>query len=544
MRLSLRLGACAAATLLSWTAMAQDNPTITAPAGAVAGRAKDGVNVFKGIPYALPPVGDRRWKAPEPLPAWTGVRDAGEPGRACVQPRPRLASIYANPPKEMGEDCLSLNIWAPQGAKNAPVLVWIHGGSLTGGYGHEEMYDGSALAKQGLVVVSINYRLGILGYLAHPGLSAENPDGISGNYGLLDQIASLRWVRDNIGAFGGDAGNVTVAGESAGALSVMYLMAAPQAKGLFGKAIAQSAYMISTPELKQPRNGEFAAEGIGTYVAGKVGAADVAALRAMDAETLTAEAVKAGYIPFGTVDGKVLPAQLVEIFDKGQQAPVPILTGFNSGEIRSLRFLLPPKPADAAAYEAMIRERYGDLADLFLRLYPASNVEESMLATTRDALYGWTSERLVRNQTALGQSAYLYIFDHGYPAADEHGLHAFHAAEIPYVFGTADRTPPLWPKVPDNAAERRLSAAMNSYWASFARTGTPLADGQPSWPLFGRQEGYMAFAGTPKPGVRMRPGMFALHETTVCRRRAAGNLAWNWNTGVASPVLPAKGNVC
>ncbi|MFV3127074.1 carboxylesterase/lipase family protein [Niveispirillum sp. KHB5.9] len=544
MRLSLRLGASLAATFLSFAALAQGNPTVQAPAGALAGRVNGDLTIFKGIPYAQPPVGERRWKAPEPLPAWTGVRDAGEFGRACVQPRPRAGSIYANPPREMGEDCLSLNIWAPKEAKNAPVLVWIHGGSLTAGYSHEEAYDGAALARQGLVVVSINYRLGILGYLAHPGLGAENPDGISGNYGLLDQIAALRWVRDNIGAFGGDAGNVTVAGESAGALSVMYLMASPQAKGLFAKAIAQSAYMISTPELKQPRNGEFAAEAIGTYVADKVGAADVAALRAMDPETLTAEAVKALYIPFGTVDGKVLPAQLVKIFDKGQQAPVPILTGFNSGEIRSLRFLIGAAPADAKAYEAVIRERYGDLADLFLRLYPSGNVEESMLATTRDALYGWTSERLARNQAALGQPSYLYIFDHGYPAADEKGLHAFHAAEIPYVFGTADRTPPFWPKVPDNPAERRLSAAMTSYWASFARDAKPVADGQPAWPVFGKDEGYMAFAGTPQPGVRMRPGMFALHETAVCRRRAAGTMPWNWNTGVASPVLPPKGNVC
>lgn len=161
-----------------------------------------------------------------------------------------------------------------------------------------------------------------------------------------------------------------------------------------------------------------------------------------------------------------------------------------------------------------------------------------MLATTRDALYGWTAERLVRHQTAQGQPAYLYIFDHGYPDADEKGLHAFHAAEIPYVFGTADRTPRFWPKVPDNPAERRLATAMSSYWASFARDGKPVAPQQPDWQPFGTQENYMAFAGTPKPGAQMRPGMFILHEKAVCRRRAAGDMPWNWNTGVASPVLP------
>lgn len=524
-----------AALLLATPALAEP-VVVRAPAGALEGRSEGAMRVFRGIPYAQPPVGALRWKPPLALPAWTGVRPATAFGNACVQPR-GPTGIYTDPPASMGEDCLTLNIWAPRDARKLPVIVWIHGGALVSGYGHEAMYDGAKLAQRGAVVVSINYRLGVLGYLAHPALSAESPDGVSGNYGLQDQVAALRWVRDNAAAFGGDPANVTIAGESAGALSVMYLMASPQARGLFHKAIAQSAYMVATPELKQARHGLPAAEAAGTQVMTVLGARDLAALRAMDATALTEGAAGKGYGPWGNVDGKWLTRQLVDTWDRGEQAPVPVLAGFNAGEIRSLRMLLPPKPAGREAYEQTIRARYLDLADAFLRLYPSSDVAESMLATTRDALYGWTSTRLAIGQTAIRHPAYLYLFDHGYPAADDNALHAFHASEIPYVFGTASRLPPLWPKVPDTVAERRLATAMGDYWVSFARDGVPRAAAQPDWPAYGTQANYMAFAATPQPGTRLFPGMFALHEAAMCRRRAAGDQPWNWNTGTASPVL-------
>lgn len=513
-------------------------PRVTAPVGAVEGVQQGGVRIFRGIPYAQPPVGALRWKPPVAVPDWQGVRKATAFGPACAQPRNRNAGIYTNPLDTVSEDCLTLNIWAPEGGKDLPVFVWIHGGALVAGYSHETMYDGARMAQRGdMVVVSINYRLGILGYLAHPELSAESPDGVSGNYGLLDQIAALKWVQRNIAAFGGDAGNVTIAGESAGALSVLYLMASPQARGLFHKAVAQSAYMITTPELTRGAHGLPSAEAAGSQIMTAVGVRDLAALRAMDAEKLTVDAAAKGYGPWGTVDGQTLTRQLVATWDQGEQAKVPVLAGFNAGEIRSLPVLLPPAPASAEAYEAAIRARYGDLAEPFLRLYPSSNIKESMLATTRDALYGWTATRMVIGQTAIGQSAYLYLFDHGYPAAADYGLHAFHAAEIPYVFGTASRTPPYWPKIPDDVTNRRLSDAMLSYWASFARSGTPVADGQPAWEAYGKAANYMAFAGKPLRGTRLLPGMFALHEAAVCRRRAAGDQPWNWNTGTASPVL-------
>jgi para-nitrobenzyl esterase len=537
--------ALAAALVAAAPALAQSGPVVHAPAGAVQGEAVGELNVFKGLPYAAPPTGWRRWRPPAEAPAWKGVRDATRFGPACVQPKSQPgSSIYAGESLPMSEDCLSLNVWTPAKAQKAPVLVWIHGGALVSGSSSEAVYDGAKLAGQGVVVVSINYRLGVLGYLAHPELSAESREGVSGNYGLLDQIAALRWVKANIAAFGGDPSNVTIAGESAGGLSVMYLMAAPQARGLFAKAIAQSAYMISTPQLRASTFGDYPAETVGTYVAYKLGAKDLAALRAMPAAELTDAAVKTGYAPFGTIDGRVLPRQLVDVFDLGEQARVPILAGFNSGEIRSLRVLAPPPPADAATYEAEIRKRYGDLADAYLKLHPASDLAEAVLTAPRDALYGWTAERLVAKQTAAGAPGFLYLFDHGYPAADAAGLHGFHASEIPYVFGTADRTPPAWPKIPQTPEEAKLSDAMVGYWTAFARDGVPSAAGQPAWRPYGEDRAYMAFADTPTPGAHLMPGMYELNEQVVCRRRAKGGVPWNWNIGILSPPLPPADPRC
>jgi para-nitrobenzyl esterase len=531
-------------TSMSATSHDKSSPIVNAPAGSIEGRIEGELRVFKGIPYALPPTGSARWTPPSPMPRWTGVRKATEFGPICFQPKSQLSSIYTWAPAPMSEDCLTLNIWAPTGARNAPVFFWIYGGALTTGSSSDALYDGTRLAERGIVVVSINYRLGVLGWLAHPELSKESSLGISGNYGLLDQIEGLQWVKRNISAFGGDPANVTIAGESAGGLSVMYLMASPLARGLFAKAIAESAYMISTPELKQKSFGAPSAEESGTHLAAALKAPDIAALRTMDAAALTNAAPTTGFAPFGAVDGHVLLRQLVDVFDKGEQAPVPILAGFNSGEIRSLRILAPHPPASAAEYEATIRDRYGDLADEFLRLYPSANMDESILATTRDALYGWTAQRLVRKQTALGHRSFLYLFDHGYPAADTAGLHGFHASELPYVFGTIDRTPPFWPKVPDTAEEKKFSDAMVGYWSSFARTGQPKAANQPDWPVFGPTGSYMAFEDAPQPSDHLLPGMYEFNEETVCRRRASGDIAWNWNVGLYSPKLPAQQAQC
>ena len=532
------------ALCLSAPAGADPTPVVDAPAGKLTGEAAGGLKVFKGIPYAAAPTGAMRWKAPLPAAKWKGARDATKFGPVCVQPKPRPGSIYTWELPPMSEDCLSLNIWAPANARKAPVFVWIHGGALSSGAGSDKLYDGSKLASQGMVVVTINYRMGILGFLAHPGLSAESRRNVSGNYGLLDQIAALRWVNRNIAAFGGDASNVTIAGESAGGLSVMYLMAAPEARGLFSKAVAQSAYMISAPELRGTTHGGVAAEPVGPWLAEKLGAGDLPGLRSMDAVAITEGAAAAGYFPFFVIDGRVLPRQVIEMFDRGEQPKIPILAGFNSGEIRSLKILLPPAPADSAAYEKQIRANYGDLAGRFLEQYPAADFAESMLATTRDALYGWTAERLVAKQTAAGVPSFLYYFDHGYPAEESLNLHAFHGSEIPFVFGTTDKTPANWPKVPDTPVETQLTDAMSSYWATFSRSGEPTAKGQPAWPPYGSTRAYMAFEDAPRPKTHLLPGMYELNEQVVCRRRAKGGIPWNWNVGLASPPLPPAEAAC
>jgi para-nitrobenzyl esterase len=538
-----RLAAFACFALTASYAFAA-NPVVDPPAGKLEGRSEGAVNAFKGIPYAMPPVGQLRWKAPVAMSRWPGVKSAAQFGNACMQPISKLPNIYTDDPGPVSEDCLTLNIWAPTNAKNAPVLFWIHGGALVGGSSAEGMYDGTKLAAHGVVVVSINYRLGVFGFLAHPELSAESPQGISGNWGILDQIAALKWVQQNIASFGGDPANVTIDGQSAGGLSVMYLLASPMARGLFAKAIAQSGYMITTPELKQAKYGLPSAEQSGVVLAAALHKPDIKALRAMDAEALTTAAAMARFSPFGAVDGHVLMRQLVDTFDKGEQAPVPLMAGFNSGEIRSLRVLAPPVPASAADYEAVIRDRYQDLADEFLRLYPSTNMQESIFATTRDGLYSWTAERMVKKQTALGQPAYLYIWDHAYPAADSVGLHGFHAEELPYLFGTFERVGPHWPKPPETPEEKSTSEMLMDYWIGFMRTGKPEVANAPVWPAYDSTAAYLAFQQTPQASTHLMPGMYEHVEKVVCRRHASGDQPWNWNFGLAAPKLPAKTAAC
>jgi len=521
-----------------------DPLTVATAAGSLRGAAQGDVRTFKGIPYGAPPVGEMRWRPPLAAARWDGVRDATAYGPACMQPTPGLPNVYSQDIRPFSEDCLSLNVFAPAEARRAPVMVWIHGGSLIAGSSKEPLYDGVRLAREGVIVVTINYRLGVLGFLAHPDLSAESPAGISGNYGLMDQILALQWVRDNIAAFGGDPANVTVAGESAGGLSVMYLMTSPHARGLFHRAIVQSGYMVTSPELKQARFGMPAAEEAGATLTRRLQLPSLRAMRAMDAQALTDAPPGAGFVSLGVVDGKLLPDQMVTVFDQGRQAPVPILAGFNAGEIRSLRMLAPPTPAGAATYEAAIRDRYGDMADDFLALYPSTDMGESVLAATRDALYGWTSERLVRSQTALGLPSYLYLFDHDYPAAAAAGLRAFHASELPYMWGNLHRTPSRWPAIPETEAEAALSDAMVDYWLSFVRGGTPSSAGAAAWPAYGPERAYMRFDVTPTPLAGLLPGMYELHERTMCRRRAAGDQPWNWNVGLWSPTMPPNAVGC
>lgn len=530
-----------ACSMLSGCSNASANsaaPVVDASAGIVRGVREGEANVFRAIPYATPPTGERRWRPPAPMPRWSGERLAQKAGAACMQP-PMAAGPYNRGPNVlMKEDCLTLDVTAPVNAQNAPVMVWIHGGTLIWGTAQSKMYDGREFAKRGVILVSINYRLGVLGYLAHPELSKESADNISGNYGLLDQIAALRWVRENIASFGGDAKNVTIFGESAGALSVEYLLVSPAARGLFDKAIAQSGYLFTMPELRNARYEEYAAEAIGAYVATKLGASGIADLRAMDARKLVDGAAATGYAPYGTIDGKILPRQLVDTFDRGEQAPVPLIAGLTSGEIRSLRFLLPPTPASAKGYVNGVKARYGDLADDYLRLYPPRDLEQTQLAATRDVVFGWASERMVRKQATLGQDSFLYYFDHDYPQAARADLTAFHASEVPFVFGTFGEIPAGWPAIPNTAGERQLSGAMLDYWTSFARSGRPSATNGPAWEPLVPSGSYMTFGDVPRSSKEFMPGMYELHEQVMCRRREAGTQSWNWRTASIAPVIP------
>lgn len=525
-------------------APAARRPRVTIAQGVLAGRSDaHAVRSFKGIPYAEPPVGARRWRPPVPALGWKGVRDAGHFGASCIQPPWPAKSIYNDDIPRTRENCLFLNVWAPEHARNAPVIVWIHGGGYVYGSSWEPYYDGRNFAARGVVFVSMNYRLGVLGWLALPALSAESPRGVSGNYGLLDQIQALEWVRQNIAAFGGNPRNVTLMGESSGGVSVAYLLASPLARGLFEKVIGESLGIASVPELRKADHGLPAAEAIGVRIEKELHAANLAALRAMSATRLNDAALVAGFRPAGTIDGWALPRQVVTVLDRREEARVPVLMGFNAGEIQTLPGFLPPLPSSGAVYERKIRERYGDLASAFLRLYPASHVRASMMAAERDAIFAWSAERIVRDEAALGEPAYLYVFDHGYRAARIRGLHAFHASEIPFVFGRIGPAAPKLPNWPVASGPRNeaLSQAMIAYWTSFARTGAPRAPGQPAWPAFAPRESYMHFAARPEVATDPMPGMYTLNEKVVKRRRLAGDQQWGTDVGVAAPVLPPPG---
>nr|WP_325252121.1 carboxylesterase family protein [Amylibacter sp.] len=506
------------------------------PAGPAQGISQDGLNIFRGLPYALPPTGQRRWCPPVPVPDRGTLRDATHFGAACPQPDRRAGSVYECDIPIKDEDCLNLNIWAPQDARDLPVFVWIHGGNLLRGAGSEPLTNGAALAKRGQVVVTINYRLNILGYLAHPDLDAESANGVSGNYGLLDQIAALEWVKRNIAAVGGDPENVTVAGESAGALSVYYLLCAPAAKGLFNRAIAQSGHICAAQTLKEDVYGMGSGHHSGQQILAALGVNSIAELREWDGQALAVAADQAGFAAQGVVDGLVLPDQPLWLMESGQSAQVPLITGFNSGEILTLEFLMPPLPDTSEDYETMIRARYGPLSDRFLALYPASDIKGSTENAIRDALFGWTVFSAARAQVKAGLPAYVYYFDHGYPATQDRGLHGFHACELAYLFDTMDQAPPNWPKADSTPQESVLTRIFGDYWSSFAHSGTPSATGAPVWPDYSQGGAILHFAQSPQITRFLMDDAYALVDEDFAQRRAIGTTPWSWNVGVAAPV--------
>jgi len=462
--------------------------------GQIAGVAADGMRVFKGIPFAAPPVGDLRWKPPQPVVAWTGVKTADKFGPQCVQTPYPAGSPYEAEPAPMSEDCLYLNIWTPAGAnENRPVMVWIHGGGWTKGaasIAKGRVYDGAALASKGVVVVTVNYRLGALGFLAHPELTAESPHHSSGNYAILDHVAALQWVRKNIAAFGGDPANVTIFGESAGSWSVNTLQATPLAKGLFHKAIGESGARFElnptflTPTLRQ-------AEQSGVALAKAVGANSLKELRSVPAEKLVAVT---SFQTLGNVDGWVLPSDVRTAFAQKKHINVPVLVGSNANEWTTLSDPATfPKTMDD--FHKRIEVQFPGLSKEFDDAYPVkseADTTDAILGLGRDNFFTLEMRTWARMVSAGGLKAFLYQFTHVPPSPNAKTWGAYHASEISYVFGNLRN-----PAFKYTETDRSLSEVMSSYWVNFAKTGDPNGKGLPAWTAYDASaEPYMDLGDT------------------------------------------------
>ncbi|MFZ8931885.1 MAG: carboxylesterase/lipase family protein [Pseudomonadales bacterium] len=452
--------------------------TLSTPQGPILGtQGDDGTAVFKAIPYALPPTGPRRWAAPEPATAWAGVRDGRDFSPQCIQAPYPSASVFARPHRPTSEDCLYLNVWTANPKGKAPVMVWIHGGGLTRGTGATDAYDGAALARQGVVVVTINYRLGVMGFLAHPALSATDPESVSGNYGFLDQAQALRWVRDHIGAFGGDPSQVTIFGESAGARSVHALLAMPSARGLFHRAIAQSGGGFSpTQALRDEVHGLRSAEAWGMELGDRLGSQSVEALRALPAGEVQRAAEGLGLPLTTVVDGVVMPMQPGDLYRAGQMAKVPVLLGFNKDEGTSLT-APSQRPKTREALNEGFERRFGPHAPRLLAHY-AGDPERAWLDAFRDQRFGWEMVSWGDAAAAAEQPAYLYYFTHHPSGPYAAQLRAYHAGEIRYAFDNVALNPDA------TDADYALGKMMSGYWVAFAKTGDPNHEGAPPWPLW------------------------------------------------------------
>ncbi len=483
------------------------------------------IRAYKGIPYAAPPVGDLRWKAPQPAKKWDGVKTFDQFGNACPQTPYARTSLYYNEAEKMSEDCLCLNVWT--GAKKAnekrPVMVWIHGGALTRGSSSLPIYDGAALAAKGVVLVSMNYRLGALGYFSHPALSAENKRNVSGNYGVLDQIAALQWVQRNITAFGGDPDRVTIFGESAGSWSVCALIASPLAKGLFHRAIGESGGVFQPMQfLQQARYGNKSAEDSGKAFAQALGISDssneLQDLRAKSAEEIVEAAGKNNLSANGIVDGYVFPTEIHEIFAQGKQNQVPVLLGSNANEGSSL---IPPAmiPKAAAGLKLYIKGRYGAMADKYFETYPVNSdadVRSALLQSFRDEIFTWQMRTWARMNAKTPAKAWVYFFSKVPPRPDRDIYGAYHAAEITYAFNNLHRT-----TLPNEKVDFDLANAMSDYWVNFATTGNPNKKGLPTWTNYdATSEPYIEFGNEIKSGKQLLKKECDFFEAYFAMRRA------------------------
>jgi para-nitrobenzyl esterase len=484
------------ATLVAALSVALAAPSRAAPvrldSGLIDGATAHGLSVYEGVPYAAAPVGDLRWRAPQPVTPWSGVRPAKAFAPACLQAG---ASMPGEPAPLVSEDCLYLNIWSPTHAagKPLPVMVFIHGGGWTNGATSLPLYWGDRLARRGVVVVTLAYRLGPLGFLAHPELSRESADHSSGDYGLMDQIAALAWVKRNISAFGGDAGRVTIFGQSAGAMSVGLLMASPAARGLFQRAIGQSGGVFEPLELA-PAYRLDVAEKEGEAYAASVGAHSLTELRALPAEALLKG--RANAISHPIMGTAVLPISPYDAYVTGAVAEVPILIGSNAEEARSL---VDPTRVHAATFAAELEHDFGPLPAPLLDAYPHTaddtQARGARLDFERDLRFGWDMWAWARLQAAGPRKAFYYRFtEHPpFPAGSVRaGWGGSHFAELWYMFDHLDQEPWAW-----TPADRRLADVMAGYWVNFAATGDPNGAGLPNWPAFDLASGRVQQLGDP-----------------------------------------------
>ena len=478
------------------------SPIVKTAQGKVQGifHADQTVRVFKGIPFAAPPVGDLRWKAPQPPGKWKGVRQCNAFPASPVQNKPEPFYCWTEeviaPPEPLSEDCLYLNIWTAARSKKEkrPVFVWIYGGGLSSGSANCAIYDGEEMAKKGVVFVSINYRVGVLGFMAHPELSKESGNNTSGNYGFLDQIAALKWIQKNIAAFGGDPDNVTIAGQSAGAFSVNVLIASSLAKGLFHKAIAQSGGLLSN---RLSQNLEKS-ENQGMRFMQKAGAGSIAELRKKPAEELQVLSNDREIGRFGvTLDGYVLPADLKGHFKNGRQNQVPVITGWVSGD----GDFLGNTDITAEAYRKEARSAYGDKADGFLQVFPASTDEEAKAAKKKITLMQFAAVPSHLLATFNTAPAYLYQFSHVPPdKPDFPNYGAFHTSDVPYSLHTLHKWNRPWKPL-----DKQLEETMSSYWVNFAKTGNPNGENLPEWKKYDKASGNILALGDE---VRLVPALF------------------------------------
>lgn len=518
---------------------------ITTHDGPIRGSVAQGVASYLGIPYAKPPVGALRWRAPQPPDTWRNVRDAVQFGPSCYQDPPAPIGPYG--PEflislPMSEDCLYLNVWTPVSRTGQlPVYVFIPGGAFLSGSGSVPIYNGTNLAAQGVVVVTLNYRLGVFGFLALPELASESDIGSSGNYGLEDVIAVLQWVNANIARFGGNPSLVTVGGQSAGAMMVNDLLVSGPAKGLFARAIAESGSGMGLPLMTLTEAEDW---GMGFQKAAEV--ADVAQLRVLSAarlnqvatayqiarldELTSGELAAARVLAFApNVDGRLLSADPEG--DTHPQSNVPLLTGFNSNEAGGAVGTTPEK------FIATVRTRYGAFADRFLALYPHATAEEATASTavlTRDRYMARLMFFSEDRSRASGETVYDYLFDHSYPGSDPAKFGAFHTAEVPYVFGALTQSGRVF-----TAADHDVSRQLQTYWINFMKTGDPNAGDLPHWPKVGGSEALIMRLGD-HAGARSAvssPARLALFREYAARADARAVHAWRRHIGRYSDTL-------